>query len=182
MFHYECDWCGEQIDVQREPLAKVEIKIVTLERDHRGKRDEETEPSRFFHVSPLRSRDEWDRLGIAPLFGTLAELVSRATSLRLPQQLPPPDLQQPAGLRATTGSANGVGANALTRPWPSPRPRAESQALERGSERCGRRCLALIERVHELRASLDGTSELAVDLATLAARLERRRARCGGDA
>jgi hypothetical protein len=64
MYHYQCDWCGEQIRVSSEPYVRANIALVTNQTDYRGKREEEAEPSRFFHVTPRRSRDEWDRLGL----------------------------------------------------------------------------------------------------------------------
>jgi len=64
MYHYQCDWCGEQIRVASEQHVRANIALVTDQTDYRGKREEEAEPSRFFHVTPRRSRDEWDRLGL----------------------------------------------------------------------------------------------------------------------
>jgi hypothetical protein len=63
MYYYQCDWCGGQIDTQ-QPYAKANIKIVSASRDRLGRREETVEPTRFFHANPLRSLDEWDRLGI----------------------------------------------------------------------------------------------------------------------
>lgn len=64
MYHYECDWCHERIDVHRKPYVKVSIDVIGTTTDYRGKREAQVEPARFFHAAPLRSRDEWDRLGL----------------------------------------------------------------------------------------------------------------------
>lgn len=65
MYHTQCDWCGKQIDTESEQYASAGIKIVTLEHGRfGGERVDEHEPTRFFHVTPLRSREEWDRLGL----------------------------------------------------------------------------------------------------------------------
>lgn len=65
MYHHACDWCGERINTTREQYVELAVEIVTLETERiREQRVRETEPTRFFHVTPLRSRDEWDRLGL----------------------------------------------------------------------------------------------------------------------
>lgn len=65
MYHYECDWCGEPIKVEKEPFVKASITLVTTKRrDYSSKREEYAEPTRFFHAHDLRSVDEFDRLGI----------------------------------------------------------------------------------------------------------------------
>jgi hypothetical protein len=65
MYHYQCDWCGKQINTERKQYVKASISIVTLEKDRiREERVAQAEPTRFFHVTPLRSKDEWDRLGL----------------------------------------------------------------------------------------------------------------------
>lgn len=64
MYHCECDWCRERIDTDKQQYVRASIKMVTGKSDSLGRPDDETEPTRFFHVTPLRSRDEWDRLGI----------------------------------------------------------------------------------------------------------------------
>jgi hypothetical protein len=60
----ECDWCGEEIDTRRDQYVKARISVITGELDHLRRPVEEAEPTRFFHVTPRRSRDEWDRLGL----------------------------------------------------------------------------------------------------------------------
>jgi hypothetical protein len=64
MFHTVCDWCRKSIKTGTEPYVRALIEIRTLERDRLNKRVDETEPTRFFHCAPLRSRGEWDRLGL----------------------------------------------------------------------------------------------------------------------
>jgi hypothetical protein len=64
MFHYQCDWCGERINAHRDQYVKASIEIVTHETDRLGREETETEPTRFFHVAPLRSSEEWNRLGL----------------------------------------------------------------------------------------------------------------------
>ncbi len=64
MYRHECDWCGKRIDVHGEPYVKASIEIVNTSKDWKGTREKRIEPTRFFHVTPLRSREEWNRLGI----------------------------------------------------------------------------------------------------------------------
>ncbi len=64
MYHHQCDWCGGVIRTSSEQYVRARIDIVTGRKDYAKRDDNETEPSRFFHVAPRRSGDEWDRLGI----------------------------------------------------------------------------------------------------------------------
>jgi hypothetical protein len=65
MYHYQCDWCGKRINEVSEQYVRANIRIVTTEVERfSGKRIDEVEPTRFFHVTPLRTRSEWDRLGL----------------------------------------------------------------------------------------------------------------------
>jgi hypothetical protein len=64
MYRTECDWCHNQIHTSREQYVEVSIEVVTHETDHLQRPKNEQEPTRFFHVAPRRSCDEWDRLGL----------------------------------------------------------------------------------------------------------------------
>jgi hypothetical protein len=64
MYHFACDWCGEQIKTQREPYVETSIQLISLGTDRLGKREQHMGPTRFFHARDLQSVDELDRLGI----------------------------------------------------------------------------------------------------------------------
>lgn len=64
MYYYLCDWCGKSISAGQETYVKAAIEIVNTSIGARGRPKTTTEPARFFHVNPIRSRNEWDRLGI----------------------------------------------------------------------------------------------------------------------
>jgi hypothetical protein len=63
MYHYQCDWCGESIDVKL-PYVRAAIEVVTTARSRLGEREKVIEPTRFFHAHDLRGVEEFDRLGI----------------------------------------------------------------------------------------------------------------------
>lgn len=64
MYRMHCDWCGDSIDTSREQYVRARIEVMTGKKDYAGREETETEPTRFFHMEPLRTRDEWDRLGL----------------------------------------------------------------------------------------------------------------------
>jgi hypothetical protein len=65
MYRYQCDYCGEQIAVERgTPYIEARIQFITGNADRLGKPEMLLEPSRFFHAHSVRGLEECDRLGI----------------------------------------------------------------------------------------------------------------------
>ncbi|MFZ2049532.1 MAG: hypothetical protein WAU69_01215 [Solirubrobacteraceae bacterium] len=93
MYQYECDWCGRRINPFREQYVEASIEIVTGEKDYAGRAQNRVEPSRFFHVTPLRSREEWDRLGLELEVGS--EEIGDCCYTRALRHIEPADLSEP---------------------------------------------------------------------------------------